>query len=67
MSKVSGTRHWLFEPHANVEFGELKVCNRFSHFLASNIASAVIRLPLDLVIWVILFYLGHRIGGAFFN
>jgi hypothetical protein len=58
---------WLFEPHANVEFGEVKVCSRFAQFLGSNVASALIRLPIDLILWLLTFYLGHRFGGHFFG
>jgi hypothetical protein len=63
---TSDKRRWLFEPHANVEFGKVKVYSRFAQFFGSNIACAVIRLPLDLTVWLLVFYLGHRFGAYLF-
>jgi hypothetical protein len=60
-------RRWLFEPHANLEFGEIKVYSRFWQFLGSNVACAVIRLPLDMIVWTFVFYLGHRFGVMIFG
>ncbi len=57
----------LFEPHANLEFGKVKVYSRFTQFIGSNIASAIIRLPVDLMFWLLVFYLGHRFGARFFG
>jgi hypothetical protein len=58
---------WLFEPYVNAEFGEVNVYSRFTQFLGSNVASALIRLPIDLILWLLAFYLGHRFGGSFFG
>lgn len=58
---------WLFDPHANVEFGKVKVCSRFVDFLGTNIACGIIRLPIDLMVWFLMFYLGYRFGGLIFG
>jgi hypothetical protein len=58
---------WLFQPHRNVEFGKTRAYSRFANFVATNIACGIIRLPVDLSIWLAVFYLGHRFGGLIFG
>jgi hypothetical protein len=58
-------RKWLFAPHRNTLYGETRVYSRFEGFVGDMIAGSVIRLPFDLLLWAVIFYLGHLFGATF--
>jgi hypothetical protein len=52
-----------FIPHVNIEFGEVKIYSPAVKFLTSLIAISIMRLPLDILIWIFIFYIGYILGS----